>query len=98
MTVRLLPDDAFGRRDSDLVREVPLGDIPPGETIQAGGSIAGTDEHGGEVDFRIMEIRDDAVLLDGNHPRAGQSLVFEVEIRGIRDATEEEIRARRVLA
>jgi FKBP-type peptidyl-prolyl cis-trans isomerase SlyD len=57
---------------------VPLGDIPPGEVIEAGGSIVGTDEHGTEVEFRILEVRHDVVLLDGNHPLAGQALVFEV--------------------
>jgi len=93
VTVRLLPGDASGKRDTDLVREVPLGDIPPGEGIEAGGTIVGTDEHGGEVNFRVPEVRDDVVLLDGNHPLAGQALVFEVD-----DATEEEIRTRKVLA
>ena len=98
VTVRLLPDCAFGKRDTDLVREVPLGDIPPGEVIEAGGTIVGTDEHGGEVNFRILEVRDDVVVLDGNHPLAGQALVSEVETQGIHDATEEEIRTRKVLA
>ena len=37
------------------------------------------------------------VSLDGNHPFAGQSLLFEIEIQGIRDATEEEIHQRKVI-
>ena len=90
---RLLPDDAFGRRDPDLVHEVPLSTLPPGEDIKAGGKITGTDEQGNEVTFLVIEIRNDIVYMDGNHPLAGQSLHFEVEIQGIREATEEELRS-----
>ncbi len=92
VTARLLPGDAFGKRDPDLVQEVPLSELPPGEKIEAGGKITGTDEQGNERPFSVTEIKDGLACLDGNHPLAGQSLLFEVEIQGIRDATEEEIR------
>jgi FKBP-type peptidyl-prolyl cis-trans isomerase SlyD len=46
----------------------------------------------------VTAIEEGIVSLDGNHPFAGQSLVFEVEIQTIRDATEEEIRLRKVIA
>ena len=98
VTARLLPDDAFGKRDPDLVQEVPLRELPPGENIEAGGKITGRDEQGNEVTFAVTEIRGDIVHLDGNHPLAGQSLLFEVEIQGIRDATEEEVRAGKAIA
>jgi FKBP-type peptidyl-prolyl cis-trans isomerase SlyD len=89
---RLLPDDAFGRRDVELVREVPLSEIPESEQIEAGGQIVGTDQDGNEVTFAVTAINNGVVSLDGNHPLAGQTLIFEVEIQAIRDATEEEIR------
>jgi len=92
VTARLLPDDAFGKRDPDLVQEVPLRALPAEEKIEVGGKITGTDEEGIEVIFSITDIRDDIAYLDGNHPLAGQALLFEVEIQGVRDATEEEIR------
>jgi FKBP-type peptidyl-prolyl cis-trans isomerase SlyD len=40
---------------------------------------------------RIAEVRDDAVLLDANHPLAGQTLTFDVEVLDVRDATAEEL-------
>ena len=98
VTARLLPEDAFGKRNPDLVQEVPLSTLPPGENIEAGGNLTGTDEQGNEVTFSVTEIKDDIVHLDGNHPLAGQSLHFEVEIQGIRDATEEEIRSGKAIA
>jgi FKBP-type peptidyl-prolyl cis-trans isomerase SlyD len=91
VTARLLPDDAFGKRNLDLVHQVPLGELPPGETIEVGGKIVGTDADGNEITFAITGIDKGIVSLDGNHPFAGQSLVFELEIQAIRDATEEEI-------
>ena len=91
VSARLLPEDAFGKRDLDLVCEVPLSEFPPEETITVGGQVTGTDENGEQVAFAVTEIRDGIASLDGNHPLAGQALVFEVEIQAIRDASEEEL-------
>jgi len=97
VTARLLPDDAFGKRNLDLIQEVPLDAFPPGEKIGVGGQVVGAAEDGTEVTFSVMDIRDGIARLDGNHPLAGQSLVFEVEIQGVRDATDEEIRLGKAL-
>lgn len=97
VTARLLPDDAFGKRDPELVQEVPLDAFPPGEKIEVGGQVVGAAEDGTEVTFSVTDIRNGIARLDGNHPLAGQSLVFEVEIQGIRDATDEEIRLGKAL-
>ena len=97
VSARLLPDDAFGKRNPELVQEVPLDAFPPGEHIEVGGQVVGTAQDGTEVAFSVTDIRDGIAHLDGNHPLAGQSLVFEIEIQGIRDATEEEIRQGKAL-
>jgi FKBP-type peptidyl-prolyl cis-trans isomerase SlyD len=88
---RLLPDDAFGKRDVELLCKMPLSDFPAGEKIETGGQIVGTGEEGKEILFTITDIQDGIAHLDGNHPLAGQTLVFEVEIQGIRDATPGEL-------
>lgn len=93
---RLLPEDAFGKRDPDLLYTVPVNEFPPGEQIHAGGQVVGTDAEGNQVPFTITGIHDGMAHLDGNHPLAGQTLVFEVEIQGIRDATVEELASGRV--
>ena len=41
--------------------------------------------------MHIIEVKDDTVIVDGNHPLAGQDLTFEIEILDVRDATETEI-------
>ena len=93
---RLLPDDAFGNRDPELVFDVPLDEIPASEQIEIGGRIVGTDQEGNEVTFVITAIDNGVASLDGNHPLAGQTLIFAVEIRAIRDATDEELRTGKV--
>jgi len=97
ITVRLLPDDAFGRRKVELLCQAPLQDFPPGEQIEVGGSVVGQGEDGEEVNFLVVDIRDGVAHLDGNHPLAGQSLVFEIEVQSVRKATAGEISSGRAL-
>lgn len=89
--VRLLPDDAFGRRDTDLLQEVPMDTLPPGEDIAVGRALIGHDDAGNAVSFRITGIEDGLIKLDANHPLAGETLIFEIEIQEIRPANAVEI-------
>jgi FKBP-type peptidyl-prolyl cis-trans isomerase SlyD len=91
VATRLLPEDAFGKSDPELLQEILLGELPPGDSIEVGGRINGHDEDGNEVTFSVISVEDGIASLDGNHPLSGQSLVFEVEIQGIRNVTAEEI-------
>ncbi|MBI5462480.1 MAG: FKBP-type peptidyl-prolyl cis-trans isomerase [Gammaproteobacteria bacterium] len=88
---RLLPDDAFGRRNTELLHEAPLSAVPPGEQISVGGTLVGQDEQGQAITFRITAIEGDTLKLDANHPLAGETLIFEIEVQDIRDATAQEI-------
>ena len=88
---RLLPDDGFGRRDTELLHEAPLSAIPAGEKIAVGGSLVGQDEQGNAVTFRITAIKGDTLTLDANHPLAGETLIFEIEVQDICAATPQEI-------
>ncbi len=97
VTAKLLPDDAFGKRNVDLVHQVPRDELPPEETVETGGRIIGTDEEGNEITFIVTGIQDGIVSLDGNHPFAGQTLIFEVEIQDIRAASTEGISQRQIL-
>ena len=95
VTARLLPEDAFGKRNTDLLHSISMDELPPDETIEIGGQIVGQDDEGTEITFVITAIEDNIVSLDGNHPLAGQSLLFEIEVQEIREATAEEIRTGR---
>ena len=92
VTARLLPEDAFGKRNTDLLHSISMDELPPDETIEIGGQIVGQDDEGTEITFVITAIEDNIVSLDGNHPLAGQSLLFEIEVQEIREAPAAELR------
>ena len=88
--VRLVPDDGFGEYDAELVHVEPK-DKFPGE-VKVGMQFQGEGEESGDVIvYTVTEIADDKVVVDGNHPLAGQTLHFECTIKGVRAASAEEL-------
>lgn len=94
MTLDLAPQDAFGVRDESLVQTIPKTQFPPG--VKVGGQLEGRGEDGQAHVFTVMKIKGDKVMLDGNHPLAGNALRFAVTVMEVRAATEEEIAHRHV--
>lgn len=90
--VKLQPDDAFGEYDAELVQMEPRENFP--ETLEVGMQFEGAPEGSGEDDFilyRVTEIADGKVVLDGNHPLAGTALVFTCTVTAVRPASAEEL-------
>lgn len=91
VNVKLQPDEAFGDYDAELVQVEPLKDFP--KEIQVGMQFEGGAEDDEEdfIIYRVTEIADDKVVLDGNHPLAGMALVFTCTVSAVRPASAEEI-------
>lgn len=90
--VKLQPDEAFGEYDADLVQIEPRSDFPA--ELQVGMQLEGSPPGSDEDDFviyRVTDIVDDKVMLDGNHPLAGLALVFSCTVSAVRAANAEEI-------
>ena len=91
--VKLQPDEAFGDYDAELVQVEPRKDFP--KEIEVGMQFeGGPDEGEGDDEFiiyRVTDIADDKVVLDGNHPLAGMALVFTCTVTAIRPASAEEL-------
>lgn len=88
--VRLAPDDAFGDYDSDLVHIETRDKFP--ESVAVGMQFEGRGENSGEaLVYTVTDIAEDKVVVDGNHPLAGQTLNFSCTVAGVRAATSEEI-------
>jgi FKBP-type peptidyl-prolyl cis-trans isomerase SlyD len=91
--VKLQPDEAFGDYDAELVQVEPRKDFP--KEIEVGMQFEGGPEEGeGDDEFiiyRVTDIADDKVVLDGNHPLAGMALVFTCTVTAIRPASAEEL-------
>ncbi|MGJ7251737.1 peptidylprolyl isomerase [Morganella morganii] len=84
-------NDAYGQYDENLVQRVPKDVFVGVDELEVGMRfLADTDM--GPVPVEITGIEGDEVIVDGNHMLAGQNLKFHVEVIGVREATEEELR------
>ncbi|MDX1654605.1 MAG: peptidylprolyl isomerase [Candidatus Competibacteraceae bacterium] len=88
--VAVTPEEGYGERVDQAVFEVPRDQFPPGEDIRVGMRVHGEGPKG-VVAFTVTDVSDQGVMLDGNHPLAGQNLNFDVEVLDVREATEEEL-------
>ena len=92
VTVKMQPDDAFGEYDAELIQMESRKGFP--KELEVGMQFEGVPEGGDDDDiliYRVTEIADDKVVLDGNHPLAGMALVFTCTVTAIRPASAEEI-------
>ncbi len=88
--VRLEPEDAFGDYDAELVRLEPREKFPG--NIEVGMRFEGRgEESGAMVIYTVTDIAEDKVVVDGNHPLAGQTLHFACTVTAVRAATTEEL-------
>lgn len=92
IVVKMQPDDAFGEYDAELIQIEPRKAFP--KELEVGMQFEGVPESGDDDDiliYRVTEIADDKVVLDGNHPLAGMALVFTCTVTAVRAAGAEEI-------
>ncbi len=90
--VKLQPEEAFGDYDEELIQIEPRSQFP--KELQVGMQFEGGPEGGDDDDFiiyRVTDIADDKVVLDGNHPLAGMSLIFTCTVTAVRPASDEEL-------
>lgn len=83
--------EAYGEHDAQLIVEVPRTKLPNANELQVDDQFQASGPNGEMLLFRVIEIMGENVKLDGNHPLAGQDLVFDVEVMQVRNATAEEI-------
>jgi FKBP-type peptidyl-prolyl cis-trans isomerase SlyD len=89
--VKLEPNDAFGEYDAELVIIEPRGLFPDNIEVGMQFERAADDDEEEDALFTITDIAEDKVVVDGNHPLAGLSLVFACSVEGVRAASGEEI-------
>jgi len=85
------PELAYGDVEEDLIQVVPRSAFPGVEVIEVGMRFTASDQQGQQQTVSVTRIEADQVTVDGNHPLAGQTLHFDVEILSVRTATQEEI-------
>jgi FKBP-type peptidyl-prolyl cis-trans isomerase SlyD len=88
-TVELTARDAYGERNPELELEVARDEFPP--DVAPGDRYELERDDGSDVVARILAVSDDVVVVDMNHPLAGQRVRFEIEVLEARAATPEEL-------
>ncbi len=84
-TFTLSPDEAYGERDESCTQSIDRKEVPPGFTPEVGMTVGLSAPTGQQIPAQITEVTDEKITLDLNHPLAGESLVFDVEVVGISD-------------
>jgi len=90
LSARIEPKDAYGDRNDEMVQDVPRTQLPEDVDIQPGMQFQAQSEEGAHV-VTVVGVEDGQVRLDGNHPLAGVTLNFDVEIAEVREASPEEL-------
>ena len=88
--MRVSPADGYGEINSELEQVVPRDRFQGIDELEVGMQFqANTDQ--GPISVRVVNVEDDNVTVDGNHPLAGKHLNFNVTVQDVRAATEEEL-------
>lgn len=86
------PEEAYGDYDDNNIVSLPHSAFPPGMDLEIGQMLYLNDgDSDEEMPAFISEIGEDEVLLDLNHPLAGETLYFEIEVVDVRKATADEL-------
>ena len=76
-TVEIESADAYGEPREEMINEVPKANVPEG--VQAGEMLQGMGPQG-PINVKILEINEETIKIDGNHPLAGKKLIFDLEV------------------
>jgi FKBP-type peptidyl-prolyl cis-trans isomerase SlyD len=90
VAVVVSPADGYGTRDESLVQRVPKRSLQGAGAVKKGMQFQARTDDGVRL-FTVAAVIGDMVTLDGNHPLADQTLHFDVQILGVREATAEEL-------
>ena len=93
--VTVEPEEAYGVRNEKNVQRIPMKRLKGIGKVSVG-QVLNLQTNKGQVQVTVLKVGRFNVDVDGNHPLAGQQLTFEVEVTGIREASEEELQHRHV--
>jgi FKBP-type peptidyl-prolyl cis-trans isomerase 2 len=79
-TINIPVAEAYGDVQKELFHQVKKDQLPPEMTPEVGMGLSSKNPDGSEVQFRVAEVHKDHIIIDANHPLAGQDLVFDLEL------------------
>lgn len=91
LEVTVQPEDGYGQVNPELIRLVPRDGFAGIERVETGMQFQTQGPNGQIMRVTVRECDDKGVLIDANHPLAGQILCFSVSVENVRSATAEEL-------
>lgn len=88
--IEIAPEDAYGERSEEMIKEVPMVAFQGVDNIEAGMQFHAESPDGNQL-VTVTKVENGIVTVDGNHPLAGVVLVFDVDIKQVRDASDDEL-------
>jgi len=82
-TIQVPVDDAYGPKNEEMLIEFPKDRFPSDMNPEVGMPLTMSNGSGQNFRVTIIEVKDDSVLLDANHPLAGEDLIFDIELVSI---------------
>jgi peptidylprolyl isomerase len=79
-TINIPFDEAYGPRNEDMIIPMPKDRFPQDLEIEIGMPLMMHDQEGHQFQVAVIDIKDDVIVLDANHPLAGKDLVFDLEL------------------
>ena len=79
-TIHIPVEEAYGEKSEDMIIEFPREQFPPDMKPEIGMQLNLRGQDGRNFPVVIAEVRDQVVVLDGNHPLAGKDLIFDIEM------------------
>lgn len=90
LSIVVAPEDGYGEYDATLVQELPREMFAGVDTIEVGMEFHAETKDGQQI-IEVKKVDGDTIVVDGNHPMAGQSLHFDIEVTDVRKASEDEL-------
>ncbi len=79
-TINIPVDEAYGPKNAEMLIDYPKERFPPDMKIEVGMPLMMSNESGQQFQVMVDEIKEDMIILDANHPLAGESLIFDIEL------------------
>ncbi|KAA2216979.1 MULTISPECIES: FKBP-type peptidyl-prolyl cis-trans isomerase [Maribacter] len=79
-TIVIPKEEAYGEKKRELFQSVPKANLPEGMKPEVNMGLVATNADGTERQLRVAEVNENDIIVDGNHPLAGEDLTFELEL------------------
>ncbi|WP_339837284.1 peptidylprolyl isomerase [uncultured Maribacter sp.] len=83
-TIVIAKEEAYGEKRQELFQAVKKSDLPEDMKVEVDMALMATNADGSEKQLRVAEVKEDEIVVDANHPLAGEDLTFELELLEIK--------------